>query len=164
MRWRTAAAPVVRRHCDTSGPARWCAGAAPAARRPAVSRCRLKVFSQATTGGPLRRHDVGSRFPLKMELEPTAVAREGCMSPSPRLAWASLGAAADRHPPPSQGTRALNQHQGGAGERPPFSTLRARPNEHPSILCAVVSGWPRSTAGSSRATPIQSQRICFYVN
>ena len=75
VRWCTAAAPAVRRHCDTSELARWCAGATPAARRPASSQCWLKIFSQTTTGGPLRRHDGGSRFPLNMELEPAAVAR-----------------------------------------------------------------------------------------
>ena len=53
----------------------------------------------------------------------------------PRLAHASLGAAADRCRPLPQGAGALCQHQGGAGERPPFSTLRARPNEHPSFRC-----------------------------
>ena len=81
VRWRMAAAPAVRRHYDTSEPARWCAGAMPAARRPASSQCRLKVFSQATTGGLLRRHGVGSRFPLKME--PGA----GRMSVAFSLAW-----------------------------------------------------------------------------
>jgi len=29
----------------------------------------------------------------------------------------------------------LCRRRGGAGERPPFSTLRARPNEHPSFRC-----------------------------
>src|SRR6185312_1627400 len=60
-----------------------------------------------------------------------------------RLAQASLGAAADRRRPPPQGTGALCQYQGGAGERPPFSMLRARPNEHPSFCCARVSSWLR---------------------
>ena len=67
VRWRTAATPAVRRHYDTSEPARWRAGASPAACHPATPQRRLKVFSQATTGVPLRRHGVGSRFPLKME-------------------------------------------------------------------------------------------------
>ena len=67
VRRRTAAAPAVRRHYDTSEPARWCAAAAPAVRHPTTPQRRLKVFSQATTGVPLRRHSVGSRFPLKME-------------------------------------------------------------------------------------------------
>ena len=86
VRGRTAAVPAVRRHYDTSEPARWCIGVTLAARCPAPSQCRLKVFSQATTGGPLRRHGVGSRFPLKME--PGA---EGCdsgkMTVAFSLAW-----------------------------------------------------------------------------
>jgi hypothetical protein len=84
--WRTAAAPVVRRHYDTSESARWCVGAMPAARHPAAPQCRLKVFSQSTTRVPLRRHGVGSRFPLKME--PGA---DGCdsgkMTVAFSLAW-----------------------------------------------------------------------------
>ena len=46
---------------------------------------------------------------------------------------------------------ALCLHQGGAGERPPFSTLRARPNEHPSFRCARVSSWLRLTMSGHRA-------------
>jgi len=69
----------------------------------------------------------------------------------PRLAQASLGAAADRRRPPPQGAGALCQHQGGAGERPPFSTLRARPNEHPSFRCARVSSWLQLTMSGHRA-------------
>ena len=131
----------------------------------------------------LRYPGVGSRFSLK---QPPGAPGDGMASAQgflsrwswsrwlwlgkdvcrlpPRLARASLGAAADRRQPPPQGAGTLDQHQGVAGERPPFSTLRARPNEHPSILCAVVSGWPRSTAGNSRATPIQSPRICSHAN
>ena len=41
--------------------------------------------------------------------------------------------------------------QGGAGERPPFSTLRARPNEHPSFRCARVSSWLQLTMSGHRA-------------
>ena len=67
MRRRVAATPTVRRHYDTSEPARWRAAATPAVRHPTTPQRRLKVFSQATTRVPLRRHGVGSRFPLKME-------------------------------------------------------------------------------------------------
>ena len=67
VRRRTAAAPTMRRHYDASEPARWRAAATPAVRPPTTPQRRLKVFSQATTGVPLRRHDVGLRFPLKME-------------------------------------------------------------------------------------------------
>ena len=67
----------------------------------------------------------------------------------PRLAQAPLGAAADRRRPPPQGAGALCQHQGGAGNRPPFTTLRARPNEHPSFENGLWAGlrWQLTTAG-----------------
>jgi hypothetical protein len=103
----------------------------------------------------LRHPSVGSRFSLK---QPPGAPSVGTTSAQgflsrwswsrqlwlgkdvcrllPRLAQALLGAAADRHRPPPQGAGALCQHQGGAGERPPISTLRARPKEHPSIRCA----------------------------
>ena len=87
-RWRTAAAPAVRRHHDTSEPARWGAGATPVACRPAPSHCRLKVFSQATAMLPLRRHDVGSRLSLNME--PVADGHPGGSWPC-RPAVASTG-------------------------------------------------------------------------
>ena len=69
----------------------------------------------------------------------------------PRLPQAFLGAVADRRRPPPQGAGALCQHQGGAGERPPFSTLRARPNEHPSFRCARGSSWLQLTMSGHRA-------------
>ena len=70
----------------------------------------------------------------------------------PRLSQTSLGDAVDRHRPPPQGAGALCQHQGGAGERPPFFTLRARPNEYPSFRCARVSSWPQLTMSGHRAS------------
>ena len=69
----------------------------------------------------------------------------------PRLAQATLGAAADRLQPPSQGAGALCQHQGEAGERPPFSTLCARPNEHLTFRGAGTSSWLQHIEGSHRA-------------
>ena len=100
---------------------------------PAAARRRLKVSSQdgAWSRRLWLRKDVSRLLP--------------------RLAQASLGAAADRHRPPPQGAGALCQHQGGAGERPPFSMLRARPNEHPSFRCARVSSWPQLTISGHRA-------------
>ena len=140
VQWRTAAAPVVRHHYDTSEPAWWRARATPAARQPATPQCRLKVSSQSTTRVPLRRHGVGSRLPLKME--PGADGHgsgevDGRLLT--RLAQASLGAAADRPRPPPRGAGGLCRRRGGAGERPPFSTPRARPNEPPSFRCTKVS-------------------------
>jgi len=124
------------------------------------SRFSLKQPPGAPCGGMTSAQGFLSRWSWSRRLW---LEKDVCRLP-PRLARASLGAAADRRQPPPQGAGALDQHQGGAGERSPFSTLRARPNEHPSILCAVVSGWPRSAAGNSRATPIQSQRICSHAN
>ena len=80
------AAPAVHRHYDTSEPARWRVAATPAVRHPTTPQRRLKVFSQATTEVPLRRHGGGSRFPLKME--PGADGRySGRMSVAFSLAW-----------------------------------------------------------------------------
>jgi hypothetical protein len=100
---------------------------------PAAARRRLKVSSQ--NGAWSRRLWLG---------------KDVCRL-LPRLAQASLGAAADRRRPPPQGAGALCQHQGGAGERPPFSTLRARPNEHPSFRCARVTSWLQLTMSGHRA-------------
>ena len=141
VRWRMAAAPAVRRHYDTSEPARWRAGATPAARHPATTRCRLKVFSQATTRGPYGGTTSAQGFLSRCSWSRLMWLGKDVCRLLPRLAQALLGAAADRHRPPPQGAGALCQHQGGAGERPPFSTLRARPNKHPSFCCARVSSW-----------------------
>jgi hypothetical protein len=86
---------------------------------PAAARRRLEVSSQ---DGAWSWKDVGRLLP--------------------RLAQALLGAAADRRQPPPQGAGALCQHQGGAGERPSFSTLRARPNEHPSFHRRLIAAGP----------------------
>jgi hypothetical protein len=86
VRRRTAAAPAVHRHYDASEPAQWRTAATPAVRHPTTPQRRLKVFSQATTRVPQRRHGGGSRFPLKME--PGA---DGCdsgkMTVAFSLAW-----------------------------------------------------------------------------
>ena len=131
VRRRAAAAPAMRRHCDTSRPARRRAAEIPAERHPTTPLRRLKIFSQATARVPPRRHDVGSRLSLNTKpganhCRPGEVDRR-LLPPQDRV---SLGAAADRTPPPGAG--AQRQHQGRAGERPPFYTLRAHPNEHPA--------------------------------
>ena len=102
-------------------------------------------------------------------LEPTAIPEEVdrvvVSSPAPPQA---LGAAADRTPLPGAGAR--REHQGQACKRPPFSTLRARPYEHPISCCAAteVQILPQLAAGGLAsggrrrwrgAPPIQSQRI-----
>jgi len=86
VRRRTAAAPAVRHHYDTSEQARWRAAATPAVRHPTTPQRRLKVFSQATTGVSLRRHGVSSRFPLKMEPEADGC-ESGKMTVAFSLAW-----------------------------------------------------------------------------
>ena len=167
-RWRTAAAPAVHRYYDTSEPARWRAGATPAACHPATPQRRLKVFSQATTGSPLRRLDVGSRFPLKMELEPTAVAREGCLSPSPlpgsSLPWSSTSTARRGGPVPApRWSRRMTAllHASCSSKRAPVIPLR-QGVKLASTHRGRPSGWLPPAAGNGRATPIQSQRICSH--
>jgi len=127
VRWRTAATPAVRRPCDTSVSAQGFLSSNHLG-SPAVARHRLEVSSQ---DGAWSRKDV-------------------CRLP-PRLAQASLGAAADRRRPLLRGAGAPCQRQGGAGERPPFSTLRARPNENPSFRCARLSSWLQHIEGRHRA-------------
>jgi len=119
--------------------------------------CVGSRFSQATTRVSLWRYGVGSRLSLNMKPRadrcgPGEVDRRLL----PRQDRVSLGAAADRTPPPGAG--AQRQHQGRAGERPPFSTLRAHPNEHPA-RDKRSSGWLSAADGGGWATPIQSQRI-----
>ena len=79
------------------------------------------------------------------------VSREGCLWPSSspgsglsQCCCRQASTSAKRH-------GGLRQHQGGAGERPPFSMLRARPNEHPSFRCARVSSWLQLTMSGHRA-------------
>jgi len=121
--------------------------------------CVATATPQGRRGGAQRRYPlcvtlqhlcVGSRFSLKQppgfpgggmvsaqgflstrSLEPTTVARgEVDRRLLPAQGRVSLGAAADRTPP--RGAGAQRQHQGRAGERPPFYTLRAHSNEHPA--------------------------------
>jgi len=103
-RRRTAAAPAVRRHCNTSEPARQRAAEIPAVRHPTTPLRWLKVFSQATTRTPLRRHGIGSRLSLNMK---PGADRCGPVEVYgrllPRQDRVSLGAAADRIPPPGAG-------------------------------------------------------------
>ena len=104
VRRRTAAAPAVRRHYDTSEPARQRAAETPAMCHPTTPLRWLKVFSQATTRTPLRRHGVGSRLSLNVKpgadhCGPGEVYRRLL----PHQDRVSLGAAADRIPPPGAG-------------------------------------------------------------
>jgi len=133
---------------------------------------RLKVFSQATAMLPLRRHGVGSRLSLNME--PGADGHPGgswmcrhIVSGTTRGAWCCC-----RQDPAARRGGLCREHQGQAGERPPFSTLRARPYEHTFSRCARaenqflsqrVAGGMAPGGGRRRqgASSIQSQRICL---
>ena len=145
VRWRTAAAPAVRRHYDTSEPARWYAGATPDAWRPAPSQCRLKVFTQATTGGPLRRHDVGSRFPLKME--PGA----GRMSVAFSLAW--------RRPLLALLQTGVSPHRKARG---PCASTKAKPaNDRPSPRSVLVQTSTQPSAAPGRQAGFSTSRAAI---
>ena len=157
-RRRTTAAPTVRRHCDASEPARWCAGATPVACRPAPSQCRLKVFSQATAMLPLQRHDVGSRLSLNME--PGADGHPGG-------SWPCRPAVASTGDPPQRSlvllqTGPRRQARGPLALAPRTSrrTTALLHASHRSICCARVSGLHRQRQGEG-ASSIQSQRICL---
>jgi len=144
---RTAAAPAVRRHCDASEPARWCAGATPVACRPAPSQCRLKVFSQATTMLPLRRHGVGSRLSLNME--PGADGHPGGSWPC-RPAVASTGEPPQRSLVVLQ-TGPRRQARGPLALAPRTSRRTTAPlrASHRSFCCARASGFHRQTTAAA---------------
>ena len=160
VRRRTAAAPAVRRHCDTSEPEQWRAAKTPAVRHPTTPPPRLKVFSQATTRTPLRRHGIGSRFSLNEKpgadhCGPGEVYRRLL----PRRDRVSLGAAADRIPPPGGGPNASTKVE-PANDRPsPRSVLIQMSTQ--LVVSNHRAGLP-ATGGAGWASPIQSQRICSH--
>jgi len=130
---------------------------------------RLKVFSQATAMLPLRRHGVGSRLSLNME--PGADGHPGGSWPCRRIVSGTTRGAwcCCRQDPATRRGGPWREHQGQAGERPPFSTLRARPYEHTFSRCARAESQflPQQVAGGMApgggrrrqgASPIQSQR------
>ena len=136
-----------------------------------VSPCAIPVPSQGFLSSSHWGPPTAARRRLEVSSQDRAWSRKDVCRLLPRLAQASLGAAADRRRPPPQGAGALCQHQGGAGDRPPFTTLRARPNKHPSFRCDGAAAqpqpfenglffWSPLAADGGRATPIQSQRIC----
>ena len=135
---------------------------------------RLKVFSQATAMLPLRRHGVGSRLSLNME--PGADGHPGGSWPSRRVvSGATRGAWCCCRQDPARSGGPWREHQGQAGERPPFSTLRAHPYEHTFSRCARAESQflPQRVAGGMApgggrrrqgASSIQSQRICLVLS
>jgi len=140
----------------------------------------------------LRHLSVGSRFSLKQppgvpcsgtasaqgflskwNLELTAVAREGCLSPFPSpgssLPWSCCRLAstsATRRGGPVRAPRWSRQmtallHAPCSSKRAPVLPLRLG-GKPASARRERPSGWLPSAAGNGRATPIQSQRICSY--
>ena len=116
-----------------------------------ASPCAIPASAQGFLSSNHWGSPAAVRRRLKVSSQDGAWSRKDVCRLLPRLAQAPLGAAADRRRPPPQGEGALCQHQGRAGERPPFSTLRARPNEHPSFRCARMSSWFQHIKGSLRA-------------
>jgi len=139
---RTAAAPAVRCHCDTSEPA-WqrtaeapLRAAAPTSTQgflssnghasSAVAWRRLKAFSQ---------HEAWSRRPSRRKLTVTSCRRQHRRSTS-----ALLGAAADRTPPPRAGAP-------GASTKDKPANDRASPRVAPVHLLRKGVWSPSATAG-----------------
>ena len=121
-----------------------------------ASPCDTLASAQGFLSSNYRGSPAAARRQLKVSSQDGAWSRRLWLGKDvcrllPRLAQASLGAAADRRRPPPQGAGALCQHQGEAGERPPFSTLRARPNEHPTFRCARTSSWLQHIESGHRA-------------
>src|SRR6185503_15676878 len=109
---------------------------------------RLKVFSQATATLPLRWHGVGSRLSLNME--PGADGHPGGSWPCHRIvSGTGRGAWCCCRQDPARSGGPWREHQGQAGERPSFSTLRARPYEHTFSRCTRAESQflPQRVAG-----------------
>ena len=124
-------------------------------------------------GGPYGGTASAQGFLSRWGLEPTAVAREGCLSPSPSpgscLPWscckqASTSATRRGGPVPaprwSRRTTAL-LHAPCSSKRAPVLPLR-QGVKPASAHCERPPGWLPTAAGDGWATPIQSQRICSH--
>ena len=164
---RTAAASVVRRHGNTSEPAWQRTAGAPLGAATttstqgflssnghtssAVAWRRLKAFSQ---------HGAWSRRPSRRKLTVSSCR----LRHRPRLLV--LLQTRPRHQ--ARGPR--REHQGQAGERPPFSTLCARPYEHTFSRCVRAEsqllpqqgagGWlPVADGGSRGPLPFKAKEF-----
>jgi len=133
VRRRTTAASVVRRHCDAAEPAQQRAAEAPlGAAAPTSTQGFLSSSGHASSAAVWRRlkafsqHGAWSRRPSRRKLTVSSCR----LRHRPRLLV--LLQTGPRHQ--ARGPR--REHQGQAGERPPFSTLRARPYEHTFSRCA----------------------------
>jgi len=131
-RWRTTAASVVRRHGNTTESARRRTAKAPlGADTPASTQGFLSSNGHASSAAVWRRlkafsqHGAWSRRPSRRKLTVSSCR----LRHRPRLLV--LLQTGPRHQ--ARGPR--REHQGQAGERPPFSTLRARPHEHTFSRC-----------------------------
>ena len=132
-RWRTTAASVVRRHGNTTESARRRTAEAPlGADTPASTQGFLSSNGHASSAAVWRRlkafsqYGAWSRRPSRRKLTVSSCR----LRHRPRLLV--LLQTGPRHQ--ARGPR--REHQGQAGERPPFSTLRARPYEHTFSRCA----------------------------
>ena len=119
VRRRTAAAPAVRCHCDTSEPARRRAAEAPlGAAAPTSTQGFLSSNGQASSAVAWRRlkafsqHGALSRQPSRRKLTETSCRRQHRRSTS-----ALLGAAADRTPPPRAGAPGTSTKDKPANDR-----------------------------------------------
>jgi len=170
VRRRTAVAFVVRRHCDTSEPARQThSGGAAGRSRPYVgSRFSLKQRPRFLCGGMASAQGFLSTWSLEPTAIPEEVGRVVVSSPAPP---GVLGAAADRTPPPGAGAPGASTKDKPANDRPsPRSVLVHTSTHSPAAPgwktsfyhCERQAGWPpvarRRRLGAS---PIQSQRICL---
>ena len=134
-RWRTTAASVVRRHGNTTESARQRTAEAP-----------LGADTPASTQGFLSSNGHTSSAAVWRRLK--AFSQHGAWSRRPSRRKLTVSSCRLRHRPrllvllqtgPRHQTRGPRRgHQGQVGERPPFSTLRARPYEHPISCCAAA--------------------------
>ena len=134
-RWRMTAASVVRRHGNTAESARRRTAEAPlGADTSASTQGFLSSNGHASSAVVWRRleafsqHGAWSRRPSRRKLTVSSCRLQH------RLRLLVLLQTGPRHQ--VRGPR--REHQGQAGERPPFFTLRARPYEHPVSGCAAA--------------------------
>jgi len=171
VRRRTAAAFVVRRHCDTSEPARQRTAEAPlGAAAPTSAQGFLSSNGHASSAAAWRRlkafsqHGAWSRRPSRRKLAESSYR----LRRHPRCLV--LGAATDRTPPLGAGASGASTKDKPANDRPsPHSVLVHTSTHFPAAPgrkdSSCRSGGRRLAPGGGRrrqgASSIQSQRICL---
>jgi len=147
-RWRTPAASVVRRHGNTTESARQRTAEAPlGADTPASTQGLLSSNGHASSAAVWRRlkafsqHGAWSRQPSRRKL---TVSSSHPRHHSELLVLLQTG-------PRHQARGPMREHQRQAGERPPFSTLRARPYEH--TFPPLRRGWKPAPAAAGGGRP-----------